>query len=459
MVDSSTGEVGRAQSSSVTTEEVLHNVPSHLHIKVLYHDNDVVVIDKPNDLRSVPGHASNLPSQQSNSSNTTKLTTQQAWVKAIELLGEEDTHTSNEDKHNEKVAIEELAVMEIIHNLGSTTSNTAGVPRKLETFIKYCHRNSRRLLPTYPDLHSWGSKDVGVSKDKSSEPPKKKQKHDKREIPAQMRNIAQICFAKIQQKQRPLLNLPKPTEDWESATGQLHLLGFGEYSHWVSSSSPSTGNMDVKSNKKLYVVHRLDCQTSGILVVARNQESASLLCRAWRDRDVVKKVYLAHVKSWPPYHEHKVNEGTIDIPLAASRTERIIWEKRPISDGGKESKTYWKMHEDLDEENEDIQQREREKKGVILELHPITGRTHQLRIHCAEVGSGIVGDSLYGDNPIEWRGNEAKLDTKQEGTKQQVIEDASIPKTLRLHAHKLTFPHPKSGENVTFESLKSWSSI
>jgi len=89
-----------------------------------------------------------------------------------------------------------------------------------------------------------------------------------------------------------------------------------------------------------------------------------------------------------------------------------------------------------------------------LELHPITGRTHQLRIHCAEVGSGIVGDSLYGDNPIEWHGNDAQLDTKQ--IKQQEVEDASIPKTLRLHAHKLTFPHPKSGENVTFESPKSW---
>ena len=454
MDSSNANEEGRAQSSVTTAKAALYNVPpSHLHIKVLHFDNDVVVLDKPNDLRSVPGHANNPPStQQSNGSDTTKLTTQQAWVKAIELLGEEDTHTSNEDKHNEKVAIEELAVMEIIHNLGSTTSNTAGVPRKLETFIKYCHRNSRRLLPTYPDLHSWGAKDVKVAKDISSEPPIKKQKIDKREIPSQMRSIAQTCFAKIQQKQRPLLNLPKPTEDWESATGQLHLLGFGEYSHWVSSSSPSTG--DSSATAKLYVVHRLDCQTSGILVVARNQESASLLCKAWRDRDVVKKVYLAHVKSWPPYHEHKVNEGTIDIPLAASRTERIIWEKRPISDGGKESKTYWKIHKDLDEENEGIQQRE--KKGVILELHPISGRTHQLRIHCAEVGSGIVGDSLYGDNPIEWRGNDAQLDTKQEGIKQQVVDDSSTPNTLRLHAHKLTFPHPKSGENVTFESPKSW---
>ena len=86
----------------------------------------------------------------------------------------------------------------------------------------------------------------------------------------------------------------------------------------------------------------------------------------------------------------------------------------------------------------------------------MTTRIFQLRIHCAEVGSCIVGDSLYGDNPIEWRGNDAQLDTNQEGIKQQVIEDSSTPNTLRLHAHKLTFPHPKSGENVTFETPKFW---
>jgi len=201
MMDSSNAnEEGRAQSSVTTAKAALYNVPSHLHIKVLHFDNDVIVLDKPNDLRSVPGHANNPPSTQSNGSDATKLTTQQAWVKAIELLGEEDAHAK---QSNEKVAMEELAVMEIIHNLGSSSSNTAGVPRKLETFIKYCHRNSRRLLPSYPDLHSWGSQDV--AKDQSSEPPKKKQKHDnKREIPAQIRSIAQTCFAKIQQKQRPL---------------------------------------------------------------------------------------------------------------------------------------------------------------------------------------------------------------------------------------------------------------
>ena len=441
----------------------LSNVPAHLTIRILYSDDDIVVIDKPCDLRSVPGHAENQPPRDSSD----KISAQGAWVKAIQLLSaSEDKEDSNDSDHptskqtnSECVGMEDVAVKEIIKNLGAPTSNVAGVPRKLETFIKYCHRNSKRLLPSFTDLHTWGSKQsITAIDDEQCKPPvQKKQKHDKskqREIPQKMRNIAQVCFAKIQQKQRSLMNLPKPTEDWESATGQLHLLGFGEYSHWVSD-----GN-DGGDTSKLYVVHRLDCQTSGIMVVARNQESASYLCKAWREREVVKKVYLAHVKHWPPYHQGKENEGTIDnIPLAASRTERIKWEVCPIAEGGKECETYWKLYEDHDKEYTNGERKEAttnaktENKGVTLELSPITGRTHQLRIHCAEIGSGIVGDSLYGDAPVAWFGNDplkSKLDEKQQS------DAKGVPKTLRLHAHKLTFPHPKTKEKVSFESPKSW---
>ena len=204
------------------------------------------------------------------------------------------------------------------------------------------------------------------------------------------------------------------------------------------------------------------------MVVARNQEASSYLGKAWRERDSVKKVYLAHVKDWPPYNDHKLNEGTIAIPLASSRTERIKWEARPVEDGGKECKTYWKVQEDFDiqsttktnEKEVPSNDTQTEKKGITLELHPITGRTHQLRIHAAEIGSGIVGDSLYGDEPIEWFGNDATLlDEKKQSiddTKPTTPQDDTV-RCLRLNANKLVFPHPKSGEKMTFESsLKSW---
>ncbi|KAL7528517.1 hypothetical protein ACHAXR_002494, partial [Thalassiosira sp. AJA248-18] len=203
--------------------------------------------------------------------------------------------------------------------------------------------------------------------------------------------------------------------------------------------------------------------TSGIMVVARNQVAAATLCEAWRERDSVQKIYLAHVKRWPPYHQQGISEGTIEIPLAASRTERIKWEVRPVADGGKACKTNWKVYEDFDKSSSTDKEGAAQisptsKRGLTLELHPITGRTHQLRLHCAAVGSGIVGDSLYGDSPIEWFGDrDADTDTihKQVAhTTSTVSADAF--KTLRLHAHKLVFMHPTKGEKLAFETPKPW---
>ena len=86
------------------------------------------------------------------------------------------------------------------------------------------------------------------------------------------------------------------------------------------------------------------------------------------------------------------------------------------------------------------------------------GRTHQLRLHCAAIGSGIVGDSLYGDSPIAWFGNHPANTNQNKEINAKSTMGTDISKTLRLHAHKLIFPSPKSGENVAFEfeSPKPW---
>jgi tRNA pseudouridine32 synthase/23S rRNA pseudouridine746 synthase len=191
------------------------------------------------------------------------------------------------------------------------------------------------------------------------------------------------------------------------------------------------------------------------MVVARNSTAASKLCHAWRERDIVQKTYLAYCQRWPPYHDEQLSEGTIDLPLAASRTERIKWEVRALEDGGKPCLTSWKIYGEANENTESFDQVKSEltverdnDNGVVLELKPITGRTHQLRVHCATIGSGIVGDSLYGDSPVEWFG-----DKPQHG--QQTISQSDT-QTLRLHAHKLVFPHPSTGSEVTFVSPKLW---
>lgn len=196
-------------------------------------------------------------------------------------------------------------------------------------------------------------------------------------------------------------------------------------------------------------------KTSGIMVFARNRETASSLCRAWRERETVRKVYMAHVRHWPPYHQQGMSEGTIDLALAPSRTERIKWEITPVEKGGKECRTFWRVFEDIDEnpivKEMPLNKSRNNVNGITLELHPLTGRTHQLRIHCAAVGSGIVGDSLYGDSPIAWVGDNSSV-TQSDDKQDSGIEPV---KTLRLHAHRLSFP-TKTGKRITFESPKPW---
>ena len=241
-------------------------IPSQLAIRILYSDDDIVVIDKPCDLRSVPGHANPPPLEKTGPRSSDaagadggdgggditpqshRRTAQEAWVKSIQLLSADNTNTSNSnsDRGEEDAA----ASAELVRNLG-TTADPSCVPRKLETFVKYCHRNSKRLLPSFPNLHD---KVTGSSRIDHCEQPK--QKKSKIDIASSSRLgcISRACYVKIQKEQRLLMNLPKPTEDWESAIGQLRILGFGDFSHCVS----QTGT----DSKKLHVVHRLDCQVS-----------------------------------------------------------------------------------------------------------------------------------------------------------------------------------------------------
>ena len=387
-----------------------NNIPQHLKIRIIHVDDDIIVLDKPANLRSVPGHAdSPIDTTIKLHRPSDRLTAVEAWIEAIKSISPED----NDSYKNEHVK-------ELLHNI-RRTNNLSSIPRKLEPFARYVFRNRKRLLPSHVD-------DELVS-DKNNEPPQKKQrKNDTKQpsMPPSVRSAADEAFSIIQRLHIPLMNLPTPTKDWESAQGQLRLLGYGDFANENTHKSSTT-----TKNCKLHVVHRLDCQTSGVLLFARNPESASKLCKSWRERDAVKKMYLAHVMCWPPYENQKLEEGTIELPLAASRTERIKWEVRELDDGGKPSTTKWKIYkEDADSAEEST------KEGVVLELHPITGRTHQLRIHCAEVGSGIVGDSLYGDSPVPW--------------------DAGNPAVLRLHAQMLSLRHPRSGEQMTFKAPKLW---
>ncbi|WP_137919332.1 RluA family pseudouridine synthase [Hydrogenophaga sp. 2FB] len=162
------------------------------------------------------------------------------------------------------------------------------------------------------------------------------------------------------------------------------------------------------------VVHRLDMSTSGIVVMARGLDAQRALSRAFEQREVHKR-YTAVVAGTliNPLPDNGWN--TIDLPLT------IDWPNRPRSivsaELGKPSVTRWRHA--APPENDTTR----------LELEPVTGRTHQLRVHLQAIGHPILGDALYASPQ----------------------QQALAPRLL-LHAHALQLPHPLHGATMRFHS-------
>lgn len=159
----------------------------------------------------------------------------------------------------------------------------------------------------------------------------------------------------------------------------------------------------------LMPVHRLDMDTSGVMVVAKTREVYTALQRQFASRSVTKR-YVAIVSPIPTLPP----EGTISLPLRPDPMDR----PRQVVDHehGKSAVTHYRIIE-----------RDEEANCTRLQLHPLTGRTHQLRVHCAHplgMNAPIVGDPLYGQPANR----------------------------LLLHAESLTFTHPLTHKTMTFES-------
>lgn len=164
------------------------------------------------------------------------------------------------------------------------------------------------------------------------------------------------------------------------------------------------------------VVHRLDKETSGVLILAKNPETFAALQKQFKER-VVKKTYtaLAHGKIVP-------GEGEISIPVG-----RLPWNRKRfgVVPGGRESVTFYKVI---------AYYQDSEKKDYsYVELSPRTGRTHQIRVHLQYLGYPIFADFLYAGRKT------AKKDRK-------------ILDRFFLHAAKISFIHHKTGREVGFES-------
>ncbi len=163
----------------------------------------------------------------------------------------------------------------------------------------------------------------------------------------------------------------------------------------------------IGGEKRPGIVHRLDKDTSGLLIVAKNDKAHLNMSEQIKDRKVVKK-YVALVKG-----VIEEDEATINMPIGRSKSDR---KKMAVDKQGKEAVTHFKVIK-------------RYNKYTLLDIKIDTGRTHQIRVHMAEIGHPVVGDEVYSNGKNEF------------GVKGQM-----------LHAKSLDFCHPITGKKLHFEA-------
>ena len=190
---------------------------------------------------------------------------------------------------------------------------------------------------------------------------------------------------------------------------------------------PDVPRLDLLAEKefgRLYAVHRIDKDTSGIIIYARTPEAQRTLSMEFEKREV-NKTYHALVYGHPMWQEL-----TVDAALQpdGDARHRTVVSKRY----GKPSKTDFRLIGNCGPYS-------------WIEAKPITGRTHQIRVHLADKGFSIVCDPLYGGNQKPVRLSEIKK--RWNGDEE---EERPLLKRLGLHAYKIEFTHPTSGEKVSF---------
>ena len=152
------------------------------------------------------------------------------------------------------------------------------------------------------------------------------------------------------------------------------------------------------------IVHRLDKDTSGLMLVAKNDAAHAALSDQLANREM-EKHYRAVV-----YGKIKEPEGEIEKPIDRSKNDR---KKMAVDENGRWAKTEWKVLKEFSDR-------------TLLDVHIITGRTHQIRVHMSSIGHPVLGDVIYGHK---------RMPTTER---------------LMLHAYSLAFTHPATGERMQF---------
>jgi 23S rRNA pseudouridine1911/1915/1917 synthase len=187
--------------------------------------------------------------------------------------------------------------------------------------------------------------------------------------------------------------------------------------HFLSEPPASAGGPASPTSNRPGIVHRLDKDTSGLIVVAKTDKVHEALSDQFRDREVYKR-YVALVHGSPDQ-----NSGTIDAPIGRNKHNRL---RMKVAAHGRSALTLWTV-------------KKRYEKFTLLNVEIKTGRTHQIRVHMGYINHPVVGDEIY---------NEGRDNT---------IADTNIRNTVAsmhrffLHAERLSFTHPVTDERLTFK--------
>lgn len=176
---------------------------------------------------------------------------------------------------------------------------------------------------------------------------------------------------------------------------------------------------------KLFVVHRIDKPTSGIICFARNEAAHRHISLQFQNHEV-QKFYLAVVQGKLPYER-----AEIDAPLAPNPAKPGTM---MVSKNGKEAKTICSVVEEF-------------RSCSLLSVEIKTGRMHQIRVHLASVGHPLLVDELYGSAPAFFFSS-----IKRKNFKLSAEEERPTIVRITLHAHRLTLLHPATNELVSFEA-------
>ena len=209
---------------------------------------------------------------------------------------------------------------------------------------------------------------------------------------------------------------PPPDEGLDLAFQDEHLIVVNKPTGLLSVPGRGEGRDDCLISRvqqrfaDALIVHRLDMATSGLLLLARGPDMQRRLSLLFQKREVDKR-YIALVHGLMSQAQ-----GEVDLPLITD------WPHRPMQmvchERGKPSQTRYVVLEQYAEQH-----------STRVELEPITGRSHQLRVHMLAIGHAMVGDPLYGDQALQGR----------------------YPR-LMLHACRLALTHPVTGERLTLHS-------